>query len=443
MAQAKAEDNLTDNGLYTRAVAYDILCDVLVRKNPLDQVLNRHQAFNELEGRERNLARMLVSTVLRRKGQLDDLLRRALDKGQEIQPQNLAVILYIGICQIIFMDIPDHAAVDTSVTLAEKENLSRQKGLVNAVLRRMTTEGKEWVKKQDEVTVNIPHWLLQYWIADYGLTDAAQIAQASLAEAQTDITVKNQDEKNYWSAELRASVLPTGSLRRASGGNITELLGFAEGAWWVQDASAALPVKLLGNVKDKMIVDLCAAPGGKTAQLAAAGAKTVALDRSAKRLKRLKENLSRLRLEENVEVIVGDGAVWQPPDPVDAVLLDAPCTATGTLRRHPDVMHLKSEKDLQQLQALQTRLLDNAAQMIKPGGMLVYSTCSLQKSEGEQQVESFLQRHPEFQRKPVEAVEIGGVEAIITPEGDLRVLPFHLAPSGGMDGFYAARLIRN
>lgn len=441
----QAEENINtqqNDGLHTRRVAYEVLVEVLLRKTPLDQVLRRHGDFNALEGRERNLARMLVSTVLRRKGQLDDMIHRALDKGQELNPQNLTIVLYIGICQILFLDIPDHAAVDTSVQLAEEEKMTRQKGLVNAILRRMTTEGKEWLNNQDIVTVNMPQWLLQQWIEDYDLKTAAEIAQASLTEADTDITVKSSAEKVYWAGELSAIVLPTGSVRRKSGGKVTELAGFDEGQWWVQDASAALPAKLFGDLSGKTVVDLCAAPGGKTAQLAAAGAHVVAVDRSAKRLERLKENMQRLKFTDVVDVTVGDGAVWQPAQPVDAVLLDAPCTATGTIRRHPDVMHLKGEKDLTQLCDLQSRLLNNMPQMLKSGGVLIYCTCSLQKAEGENQINAFLQNNPEFQRQPIKPEEVGGLEALITPDGDLRVFPFHLAPAGGMDGFYAARLVK-
>lgn len=429
------------SGLETRQIAYQILVEVLLRKNPLDQVLSRHQGFHDLDGRERNLARMLVSTVLRRKGQLDDLIRRALNKGQELHPQQLPLILYLGVCQIMFMDVPDHAAVDTSVQLAEQEGMTRQKGLVNAVLRRLASEGKKWPVDQDEVTLNFPSWLLQQWTTDYDDKIAYDIALASLSEADTDITVKNSAEKVYWAGELESSVvLPTGSVRKRGGGNITDMKGFTEGAWWVQDAAAALPARLFGDVKGKTIVDLCAAPGGKTAQLASKEAHVYAVDRSAKRLERLKENLTRLDLTERVEVVVGDGSVWQPDRPVDAVLLDAPCTATGTIRRHPDIMHLKTEKDLTQLCDVQSRLLDNAAKILSSGGVLVYCTCSLQKEEGENQIDAFLRNYPDFQRLPVSAEEVGGLDSFVTEKGDLRVFPFHLAPAGGMDGFYAARL---
>jgi 16S rRNA (cytosine967-C5)-methyltransferase len=404
--------------------------------------LPRHQGFQDLDSRDRNFVRMLVSTCLRRKGQIDDLIGRTMDQNRPLHPPQAAIVLSIGVCQILFMNVPHHAAVDTTVELAVAENMARQKGFINAVLRRMTSEGQEWREKQDIVHLNIPQWLLEHWVKDYGLKEAAHIAQASLSEAATDISVKDQKECDYWATELEASILPTGSLRLTSAGNITELAGFEEGQWWVQDGAAALPAKLFGNLNGKTVIDLCAAPGGKTAQLASAGANVIALDRSAKRLEKLKENMERLKLADKIDVQVGDGSVWQPADPVDAVLLDAPCSATGTIRRHPDVMHLKGQKDINQLCDIQARLLDNMAGMVKSGGTIIYCTCSLQKVEGEQQVNTFLLNHPEFTRVPIKSEEIGGVEELVTKDGDLRVLPYHLAPQGGIDGFYVARLIK-
>lgn len=430
-----------DNGLNTRLTAFHILQDVLERKTPLDQVLSRHEDYNALEGRDKSFVRMLVATSLRRKGQLDDMIGRVAEK--ELHPHSLRLVLYVGMTQILFMNVPHHAAVNTTVELAEKENMSGQKGFINAVLRRMTAEGQEWRQTQDPVQMNIPQWLLKYWIEDYTLRGAAEIAQASLSEAQTDITIKNPSEQKYWVDELDGALLPTGSIRLTAAGNITDLSGFEDGHWWVQDASAALPAKVLGDIKGKTVIDLCAAPGGKTAQLAAAGAKVIAVDRSAKRLERLKENMERLNFVDCVEVVASDGAVWQPAEPVDAVLLDAPCSATGTIRRHPDVMHLKGNKDINQLMALQSRLLDNAAAMVKSGGIIIYCTCSLQKSEGELQVDVFLANNPDFKRAPITAAEVGGVDALISKEGDLRVLPYMLAPHGGMDGFYVARLAKS
>ena len=434
-----------DKGLYTRQVAYEILVEVLLKKNPLDQTLAGHKNFNTLEGRERNLARMIIATSLRRKNQMDKLIEQAQitkdkKKAQELRPSNIYIILYVGISQLMFMDVADHAAVDVTVRLTESLQMDRQKGLINALLRRIGREGKGWLEKMDDVQTLIPQWLLELWVKDYGLTDAAKIAQASLMEAPTDISLKNKHDK--WLEILEGDFLPTGSLRRKIGGSIIGLEGFHEGDWWVQDASAALPATLFGDVDGKKIVDLCAAPGGKTSQLAAQGAQVIALDRSAKRMNRLTENMVRLGFKLKVEEAVGDGALWLPPEPVDAVLLDAPCSATGTIRRHPDVMHLKSAQDISRLGDLQTRLLENSAKMIKPGGTIIYCTCSLQKSEGEQQVDQFLENNPDFKRQAITADEVGGMAELITKDGDIRALPYHLTDRGGMDGFYVARLVR-
>ena len=437
-----------DNGLYTRQVAYKLLVEVLGKKAPLDQTLARHKDFNILEGRERNLARMIVATVLRRKGQMDALIEKAQDKKQELRPSSIYYLLYVGIAQLLFMDVPDHAAVDVTVRLTEAEKMDRQKGLINALLRRIGREGKDWLANMDAVQTNIPQWLLEQWVKDYGLTEAAKIAQASLSEAKTDITLKEYKEskKSHWAETLEGTMLPTGSLRRHGGGSVIDLEGFNDGAWWVQDASAAIPAKLFGDINGKTVIDLCAAPGGKTSQLAAQGAQVIALDRSSKRMERLTENMARMGFKQSVEIAIGDGAIWLPPEPVDAVLLDAPCSATGTLRRHPDVMHLKSGHDVSRLGDLQTRLLDNAAKMIKPDGMIIYCTCSLQKSEGEQQVDQFLANNEGFARKPITADEVGGLSEMITKDGDLRILPHYLAELGdlgGMDGFYVARLVKS
>lgn len=438
---ALASNSATSSGLASRQAALEVLESVLLKKQPFDLTLENNKAFHALDLQDRNFTRMMLATILRRKGQMDELILRAIEQDKPLHPENLMLILYIGMVQILFMDVSDHAAVHVTVELAKSKGYERQKGLINAVLRRMTSEGKEWVKRQDPVQMNIPKWLLSNWIDSYGLNIAAQIAESSLTEASLDITVKDETMKLNWARALEATILPTGSLRRASGGNITHLQGFDEGAWWIQDASAALPVKLLGDVKDKTIVDLCAAPGGKTAQLAAAGATVIAVDRAAKRLSKLKKNMERLNLTEHVETVVGDGAEWQPTELVDAVLIDAPCSATGTIRRHPDVMHLKAPIDMDRLCIIQARIFDNAAQMVKAGGTLIYCTCSLQKEESEYQVQDFLQNHPEFERVAISTDEVGGVDAI-TPNGEIRVLPFHLAPHGGMDGFFISRLIK-
>lgn len=428
--------------LKARVCALDLLKQVLVQKQPLDQVMDRHDDFRALEPRDRTFARMLVSTVLRYKGVMDVLLNRLQDEPRDIRPESLKLILYLGIAQILYMNVADHAAIDTSNRLAESENMPKKKAFVNALLRRLQREHQELMKKIDIVKSAVPEWLLGTWVQDYGLKAAADITQALLAEAPLDITVKSEDETHYWAGEFGASTLSTGSLRLLENPGVQSMPGFDNGSWWVQDASAALPAKLLSNVKGKKVVDLCAAPGGKTAQLAAAGAQVIALDRSAKRLERLTQNMQRLNFEEIIEVVVSDGAVWQPEESVDAVLLDAPCSATGTIRRHPEVMHLKSLQDVEQLANLQMRLLNNSAKMLKRGGILIYCTCSLQKEEGEQQIELFLENNKEFVRVPVLPEEIGGLNDAITQQGDVRILPYFMATQGGMDGFFISRLVR-
>ncbi|TXM90747.1 RsmB/NOP family class I SAM-dependent RNA methyltransferase, partial [Methylobacterium sp. WL103] len=277
----------------------------------------------------------------------------------------------------------------------------------------------------------------------YGPETAAAIARAHLGGAAIDLTLKG--EAGDWAERLGAVALPTGSLRLGDlRVPVSELPGFTEGAWWVQDAAAAIPARLLGARAGERIADLCAAPGGKTAQIASQGAVVTALDRSAPRLERLSENLARLGL--TAEVVVGDALAFDPPEPFDAVLLDAPCSATGTIRRHPDVAWTKTESDLIRLHLLQARLLDKAATLVRPGGRLVYCTCSLEQEEGERQVAAFLKRNAAFERVPVRPDEVGGLDALINADGDLRTLPAHLEGSesqrGGLDGFFASRLRR-
>lgn len=426
--------------LHSRQVALDLMNDVLVRRQALDHALERHEELAALPVRDRAFVRMMVATALRRCGQLDDLIRRASQRPDTQAPLALINILRLGGVQILFMDVPDYAAVDTAVGLAEQAGLARQKGYVNAVLRRMTETGRDILAQQDAARLNTPEWLMKLWIADYGLRTAAEIAQAHLTEAPLDISIKDMNELSHWAQRLEAAILPTGTLRRAAGGMVQSLPGYEDGMWWVQDAAAALPVTLLGDVAGQDVLDLCAAPGGKTMQLLARGAQVTALDRSVQRLKILKENLARLRLTGHIRTEVADAAVWRPKEPASHILLDAPCTATGTARRHPDMLHLKTEKDLQSLIAVQERLLESAADMLAPGGVLVYCTCSLQKDEGERQIERVLQKRRKLQRVPVTPAEIGRIEGAITPEGDVRILPFHLATHGGMDGFYMARL---
>lgn len=428
--------------LQARKVALSVLQHVFGQRHTLDQALDESRSFAALSQRDRAFVRMLVTTVIRRLGQIDDLIRRSLSRpDQPLNPPILEYILRLGVAQLIFMNIPDHAAVNTSVMLAESEGHGRIKGFVNALMRRIAAEGKNWVSRQDVARLNTPEWLLKMWIEDFGLKNAIEIANANLNEAPLDISLKRQVTAEQMSESLGAQILPTGSLRLQGAKMVQDLPGFDDGMWWVQDAAAAIPVKLFGErIEGHTVIDLCAAPGGKTAQLASAGANVVAVDRSAKRLQRLQENMKRLRLDDKVRTDVADAAVWKTRGQVPFILLDAPCSATGTVRRNPDVIWMKTPADVSSLVELQGRLLENAVNMLCSGGTLIYCTCSLQKEEGEYQIERLLENHPEISREAVHVHELGGLSEIITPRGDVRILPSHLTQMGGMDGFFVSRL---
>jgi 16S rRNA (cytosine967-C5)-methyltransferase len=421
-----------------RQVALDLIAAVLRRKRPLDDAIEDNPAMAALSVRDRAFARLLVASVLRRLGQIDALIADCLNTPLAPRAALVHDILRLGIAQLLFLRTPPHAAVATTVDLAEVRGFLSHKGLVNAVLRRLSQEGPELVAQQDAARLNTPDWLWRGWSQAYGEDGARGVALAHLKEAPLDITVRSDPE--HWRELLDATLLPTGTLRRSAGGAIMSLPGYAEGAWWVQDAAAAIPAKLFGDIAGRHVVDLCAAPGGKTAQLAASGARVTAIDRSPRRLDRLNSNLARLSLA--VESLVADAATWRPPEPVRHVLLDAPCTATGAIRRHPDVPHLKTPDDVARLAAVQERLVGAAAEMLAPGGILVYCTCSLEPQEGPQQIAKLLARGAPIRRKPIDAAEIGGLSECLTSDGDLRTLPSHLAEVDGIDGFFAARLIR-
>jgi 16S rRNA (cytosine967-C5)-methyltransferase len=347
-------------------------------------------------------------------------------------------VLRLGVCQLVFLDTPPHAAVHTSVELARRRRLRHHLALINALLRRLAWEGRALADAQDAPRLTTPDWLWSSWTEAYGGAVCRQIAESHLTEPPLDLTAST-DAARLASA-IGGTVLPTGTVRVRSRGPVFELPGFAAGEWWIQEAAAALPARLLGDVRGRRILDLCAAPGGKAAQLATAGAEVVAVDRSAPRMERLRENFRRLRLP--LDTVVADAGAWRPEIPADAVLLDAPCTATGTIRRHPDILWSKQPADVATLATLQERLLQAAAAMVKPGGLLVYSVCSLQPEEGERQIDRFLAAAPAWCRAPMRPGEIPGTEDLVTAAGDLRTLPIHLRESGGMDGSYAARLRR-
>ena len=429
-------------GLAARRVAADLVDGVIRRRRPLDDLLDAGD-FAALDERDRALARALAATVLRRLGSLRHLIGRYLKRGLPKEAPRVETALLIGAAQILLLDVPDHAAVDLAVRLVQADRRSaRYAALVNAVLRGVTRDGAATLAGLDAVTLDTPAWLLERWSAAYGAATARAIAAANAREAALDLTVKS--DAAGWAQKLDGRVLPTGSVRLVAHGPVTALPGFADGAWWVQDAAAALPARLLGEVRGRRIADLCAAPGGKTAQLAAAGAAVTAVDRAPARLERLAQNLARLAL--SAELVCADVATWTPERKFDAVLLDAPCSSTGTIRRHPDVPWLKTPADVAALAGLQGRLIERAAALVRPGGTLVYCTCSLEPEENESIVAALLARDASLRRAPVVAVEVRGLSEFIGGCGDLRTLPCHLPDAdsrfSGLDGFYAARLAK-
>jgi 16S rRNA (cytosine967-C5)-methyltransferase len=450
MAPTPAAPAVDPPGLAARRIAADILDGVLRRHRPLDEQLDgnaAHPDFATLADRDRALVRVLVATVLRRLGTLRHLLGHLLERGLPADAPRVETALLVGAAQIPWLEVPDHAAVDLAVRLCQADRrAARYAGLVNAVLRRVVREGAQYLAGVDSAALDTPDWLLARWVKSYGTETARAIALANGREPALDLTVKSDPE--HWAQTLGGRVLPTGSVRAVVHGPVPQLPGYADGAWWVQDAAAALPAKLLlsklsGGVSGRTVADLCAAPGGKTAQLAAAGANVVAVDRAPARLERLRQNLARLAL--TAEIVAADVAQWQA-GPFDAVLLDAPCSSTGTIRRHPDIPWLKREADIAALATLQWRLIAQAAELTKPGGILVYCTCSLEPEEGVEIVGHLLNGNPRIRRLPISADEVQGHAELLTTDGDLRTLPCHLpdpdSRMAGLDGFYAARLQR-
>lgn len=438
-------------GFATRRLAVEILSAVIERHQPFDQqwsTATRSAAFAGLEPRDRAFVRLLTSTTLRRQGELEHVVRQFLEKPLPQDRGRLWPILLSGAAQLLCLDLPPHAVVDLCVELARADRGARRfDKLTNAILRRVSERGKEIIGASDGVLLNVPPWLYGRWEATYGTVLARHIAEASLRAAPLDLSLKSTDpnEARSFADSIGGRLLPTGSIRIAEPGRVDELPGYADGRWWVQDAAAALVTRTAGDVRGLAVADLCAAPGGKTASLASAGARVTAVDFSEKRLARLTENMQRLNLE--AEIVAADVATWVPDRSFDVVLLDAPCSATGTVRRHPDLLRQKSPEDITRLAGLQAEMLDSAAPLVSAGGLLVYSTCSLEPEEGPAQTDAFLARHPEFTREPVDILALGGDKDWLTPAGDLRTLPCHLPLDppelSGMDGFYVARLRRS
>jgi 16S rRNA (cytosine967-C5)-methyltransferase len=407
----------------TRGAAFDLLTAVLIRNRPLEEALN---ALTYLEPRDRSAAHRLAAAVLRRTGTLDAVLEPFLRKEP---PDPVRIVLRIGAAGLLLLDTPSHAAVGTAVSLAKGRGLAPFAGLVNAVLRKVASGGAAALEDLDSARLDTPTWLWASW-----QPVARLIAKAHQQEAPLDLTLRPDTQPPDG-----ADVLPTGSVRYPAGTHVADVPGFNEGRLWVQDAAAALPAQLLAARAGERVADLCAAPGGKTGQLAATGAHVTALERDPARLERLADNLRRWDL--SAELVQADATEWTPPQPFDAVLLDAPCSATGTIRRHPDILHLKRPRDVQAATEAQDRLLAAATSMLRPGGRLVYAVCSLQPEEGAPRIAAALARGG-LRHDPFTPDELTAVPEARTPEGFLRTHPGMWPQRLGMDGFFAARLIR-
>ena len=421
---------MTDTGLPARRAALAILSGVLQKRRPLDAGLDQ---LAGLAVRDAGFARALASETLRNRGALDAVLRKFMAKPLAPHKAGTASeILLLGACELLILKVAPHAAVDAANELAAKDSKAVHfKPLINAVLRKVAKEGEAVLSGLDRERLSTPDWLWSRWTAQYGAGTARVIARAHQQAAPVDIVLKSPAAIFPPSEEL------FGAVRRLSdSGRIDELPGFAEGDWWVQDAAATLPALLLGDVAGQSVIDLCAAPGGKTLQLAARGANVIAVEIDAARAERIRENLTRTKL--NADIVQADARDFEGSAPF--VLIDAPCTATGTIRRHPDLPWIKGAADVTVSAGAAYEILESGARMVAPGGTLVFAVCSLEREEGEEQIAAFLSGHPEFSRLPITASEVFGHEDWITPDGDLRTLPCYLP--GGMDGFYAARLRR-
>ncbi|MCR9123590.1 MAG: methyltransferase domain-containing protein [Phyllobacteriaceae bacterium] len=450
-ARPASHDAAQRPGLAARLAGQRLLSAIVDSRTPMDALTDDahgHPHYLALDARDRSLVRAMLMAALRNRGDLEALIDRFTERPLPAGANSLRAIVHIALAQILFLDVPDHSAVDLAVEAARSDPRNRRfAGLVNALCRRAVRDRDAILGLIAQSPVRAPAWFTERLTAIYGAETAAAIDACHRRPAPVDLTLADENPQNFarWAETLDAIALPTGSLRLTTPGAITALPGYEDGAWWVQDAAAAIPARLFGDVAGRQVLDLCAAPGGKTAQLAAAGARVTALDQSANRLKRLSSNLDRLGLADRCETVATSLFDFEADAPFDAVLLDAPCSSTGTVRRHPDVPWTKTPEDIAKLAALQARMLDRAAEFVAPGGTLVFSNCSLDPSEGEDVARAFSSNHADFTPLPVTGDEVPGLSSTITGDGHLRTTPADLplsgdaAPLGGIDGFFAAR----
>ncbi len=417
----------------------------LIIKRVLDEGITLEQAIdtfsNDMAPVDRGFIRNLVATTIRRLGQLDRIIDHSTQKKLGNTQMATRHVLRLGICQLLFANVPSHAAVNTSVNIVERhvtKKLQYLKKMVNAVLRKIDRDRDSLLKKFGNSRLNIPKWILERWDTRYGPNEVKEIISQILVEAPLDIAIKPDQDIKYWARQMQASLLPMGGLRLEKAGNIKELPAFQKGIWWVQDIAAQLPVHLLSASKGDEVLDLCAAPGGKALQSAAKGSNVTAVDISLKRLERLKENMKRLSLD--VKVIHSDVLTYEPKSRWDYILLDAPCTSTGTIRRHPEILRSPRQAMIEEMSRIQRDMLDKAAELLNPGGTLVYCVCSMESEEGPDQIKALLKRHGTLKRKEIKAKELPGLERAILNTGDVQTLPHYY--KGGMDGFFISRLTK-
>lgn len=422
---------MTQTGLPARRTAHHLMMQITTEGRLMAELI-AGGALAQLANDDRARAQRLATDTLRGLDRADRMLKPYLKKTP---PDHVLNALRLGVIELCGGAAP-HGVVNAYVEIVSRNKRTQSmKGLTNAILRKIAEEGPQgWAKRAIPLT---PGWLRQPLVAAWGRDAVTGIEAAHFAGAPLDLTAKGDP------AELAQAVggvvLPTGSVRIADAGQVSALPGYAQGDWWVQDAAAAIPVKALGDVAGLRVLDLCAAPGGKAMQLAAGGAQVTALDISERRMGRIAENLTRVGL--SATCVVSDAFDFAEGD-FDAILLDAPCSATGTIRRHPDLPYAKDGSEFGALIAQQEAMIDHALTLLKPGGRLVFCTCSLLPDEGEVQVEEALNRHPGL-TTDVAALSIAGIDpAWITPEGGLRLRPDYWPELGSMDGFYVAVLTK-
>ena len=422
--------------LKSRSIAFDILTAV-EDGTQLDKALASNTGLAQLDGRDRRFVQLLATTYLRRRGQIEKILSPLMARRPFGAQVSANIILGMGAAQLFFLKTDAHAAVDSTVELMRQAGFERLCGLANAVMRRLTRDGDALLAVTDDAE-NLPDWLRGSWQHYWGEAATNTIARLSMLPPPLDISVIK--DARAWAERLDGKVINGHTIRRKFDGDPAQLMGFAEGAWWVQDAAAAMPARLLSQLDGKQVIDLCAAPGGKTAQLIASGANVTAIDNNRKRLVRLRRNLKRLNMPANL--VLSDGRDFDPDAPVDAILLDAPCSATGTIRRRPDILGRRSNADITSLQAIQWELATTALGWLKPGGQMIYATCSLQPEEGEDIIAAIMDAAKgQYVLNPITKDDAGLFARSITETGCLRILPSAYEDIGGVDGFFVARLM--